>query len=233
MAIRVLVADDDYLAREGIARALEMVEDVRVVGSCEDLDSALAAVADVVPDVVLTDIRMPPGQSDEGLRLAAELRRSHPQVAVLLLSQHAEPLYALDLFEQGPDRRGYLLKERLRSHTELGLAIHQLVEGGSYVDPAVVTPLLHHQAAALDPLTAREREILAGVAGGASNAAIAAATGITKRAVERHINSIFAKLHLPADEDVNRRVKAALIFLSEAQRRGRPLPGIDGEAEPD
>jgi DNA-binding NarL/FixJ family response regulator len=225
VGIRVLVAEDNYLAREGIARAVEMIDDVHVVATCEDLAAARAAVAETAPDVVLTDIRMPPGQSDEGLQLAAELRRSHPQIGVLLLSQHAEPVYAVALFEAGPERRGYLLKERLRSHHELELAINQLAKGGSYVDPAVVTPLLQHHEAALDSLTPREREILAGVARGASNAAIAEAGGITKRAVERHINSIFAKLGLPEDEEMNRRVKATLIFLSEVQPTGRPPPG--------
>jgi DNA-binding NarL/FixJ family response regulator len=222
MEIRVLVAEDEYLAREGIARALDMVGDVRIVATCPDLESARATVAESAPDVVLADIRMPPNQSDEGLQLAADLRREHPRVAVLLLSQHADPLYAMELFDQGSDRRGYLLKERLASRHELELAIRQVAEGGSYVDSSVVTQLLERRSARVDRLTPRELTVLRMVASGASNAAIAADEGITKRAVERHINSIFAKLGLADDPNTNRRVKATLIFLAGAQGPGRP-----------
>ncbi len=217
MSIRVVIAEDSYLARQGIARALEQIEDVQVLAICEDLDSARAAIEETRPDVVLTDVRMPPGNSDEGLRLAAELRRSHPEVGVVVLSQHSDPAFAMELFEANADRRGYLLKERLASHRDLSVALHHVAEGGAYVDPAVVTPLLqHHVASPLDGLTAREREILGLLAEGRSNLAIATATGVTKRAVERHINAIFSKLGLSEDEAVNRRVKAVLIFVAES-----------------
>ena len=228
MSIRVVIAEDSYLARQGIARALEQIEDVQVLAICEDLDSARAAIEETRPDVVLTDVRMPPGNSDEGLRLAAELRLSHPEVGVVVLSQHSDPAFAMELFEANADRRGYLLKERLASHRDLSVALHHVAEGGAYVDPAVVTPLLqHHVASPLDGLTAREREILGLLAEGRSNLAIATATGVTKRAVERHINAIFSKLGLSEDEAVNRRVKAVLIFVAESAHH-RPAAANGG-----
>jgi DNA-binding NarL/FixJ family response regulator len=230
MSIRVVIAEDSYLARQGITRALEQIDDVQVMAICEDLESARSAIEATHPDVVVTDIRMPPGNSDEGLQLASELRRSHPEVGVVVLSQHSEPLYAMQLFEANADRRGYLLKDRLASHRDLSLALHHVAEGGAYVDPAVVTQLLQHPAASrLDALTPRELEILGMLAEGKSNLAIAAETGVTKRAVERHINAIFAKLGLTEDEAVNRRVKAVLMFVAETQQRhltgaGAPAP---------
>jgi len=219
--IRVVVADDNFLAREGITRALSMIDDVELVGVCDDLESTLRTVADTSPDVVLTDIRMPPTNTDEGLQVAARLRETQPGIGVILLSQHAQPSYVLELFDDSPERRGYLLKERLRSHQELGIALRHVVDGSSYVDPAIVTPLLQARPHThLDRLTPREREILGLIAQGASNSAIAEAAGVTKRAVERHINAIFQKLELTDDTTTNRRVKAALTYLAEAHVGG-------------
>jgi DNA-binding NarL/FixJ family response regulator len=223
--IRVVVADDNYLAREGVTRALSMIDDVELAGVCGDLESTLRTVAEAGPDVVLTDIRMPPSNTDEGLQLAARLRETQPAVGVILLSQHAEPSYVLELFDPTPERRGYLLKERIRSHQELSIALHHVADGSSYVDPAIVTPLLQSRPDThLDRLTPREREILGLIAQAASNSAIADATGVTKRAVERHINAIFQKLELTDGATTNRRVKAALTYLAEVHTGGQGAP---------
>jgi DNA-binding NarL/FixJ family response regulator len=217
MAIRVLVGEDNYLAREGIERVLQHTDDVTHIGTCADLDTLRQAVAETHPDVVLTDIRMPPTHTDEGLRLAAELRSSHPDVGVVILSQHAEPLYARALFGGGIDGRGYLLKERLSSQEELNSALREVAAGRSYLDPGLVAPIVDQQGRhdpRLEALTARELQILSLVAEGRSNMAIADATGVTKRAVERHINSIFGKIGLVEDSDVNRRVMATRMYLA-------------------
>jgi DNA-binding NarL/FixJ family response regulator len=217
MPVRVLVGEDNYLAREGIERILLQTDDVTHIGTCADFDTLRAAVDDVLPEVVLTDIRMPPTHTDEGLRLATELRETHPGVGVVILTQHAEPAYAMALFAAGADRRGYLLKERLSSQDELRQAVLEVAAGRSYLDSGLVAPILDHQKQRdprLAALTEREAEILTMVAEGRSNAAIAEATGVTVRAVERHINSIFWKLDLGDTEDVSRRVKAALVYLS-------------------
>jgi DNA-binding NarL/FixJ family response regulator len=216
MQVSVLIAEDNFLAREGIERALGRARGVGVAGVCTDLDSALRAVRESPPDVVLTDIRMPPTHTDEGLRLAAELRRTHPQVGVVVLSQHAEPVYAMSLFSDGIEGRGYLLKERLASMEELDLAIHEVAAGRSYLDPGLVGPILSSQGppdGRLAKLTPREYQILALVAEGRSNSAIAEATGVTKRAVERHINAIFTKAGITEDASVNRRVQITLAYL--------------------
>jgi DNA-binding NarL/FixJ family response regulator len=217
MAIRIVLGEDSYLAREGITRALESIDDVDLVESCADLESLRDAVAATEPDVVLTDIRMPPSNTDEGIRLAGELRSSHPDIGVVVLSQHAEPLYAMALFEQGSDRRAYLLKERLKDREELSRALREVADGGSVVDSRIVEELLATQRerdeSQLDTLTPRELEILGLIAEGRSNSAIAEALVITKRAVERHINAIFWKLDLGESEDVSRRVKAVLVYL--------------------
>ena len=217
MAIRVVLAEDSFIAREGIVRALEGLEDIDLVATCGDLDELRAAVDDTTPDLVLTDIRMPPTNTDEGIRLAGELRDSHPEIGVVVLSQHAEPLYATALFDQGSDRRAYLLKERLKDRDELARALQEVAGGGSVVDSKIVEELLalqrRREDTRLDQLTARELEILAMIAEGKSNSAIADALVITKRAVERHINAIFWKLDLGDSEDVSRRVKAVLLYL--------------------
>jgi DNA-binding NarL/FixJ family response regulator len=217
MAIRVVLGEDSFIAREGIVRALEAIDGVELVASCGDFDELLAAVDDTRPDIVLTDIRMPPSNTDEGIRLAGELRASHPEIGVVVLSQHAEPVYAAALFEHGSDRRAYLLKERLKSREDLAGALHEVAAGGSVVDPRIVEELLGMQRrredARLDQLTPRELEILGLIAEGKSNSAIADELVITKRAVERHINAIFWKLGLGDSDDVSRRVKAVLVYL--------------------
>jgi len=217
VAIRVVLGEDSFIAREGIVRALEAIDDVELVATCGDLDELRTAIDETRPDVVLTDIRMPPTNTDEGIRLAVELRSSHPDIGAVVLSQHAEPLYASALFEQGSDRRAYLLKERLKDRHDLGQALRTVAAGGSVVDPRVVETLLSLQRrredSRLDQLTPRELEILGLIAEGKSNSAIADSVFITKRAVERHINAIFLKLDLREEEDVSRRVKAVLLYL--------------------
>jgi len=213
--IRVVLGDDSFLAREGIARVLESVEDVELVAAAEDLDELRAAVEREKPDAVLTDIRMPPTNTDEGIRFARELRSSHPEVGVVVLSQHADPSYAMALFADGSERRGYLLKERVKDEDELARALREVVAGGSLVDPRIVDRLVSARLdPGLDKLTPRERQILAMIAEGRSNNAIADTLMVTKRAVERHINGIFLKLDLGEASDVNRRVKAALLYLT-------------------
>jgi DNA-binding NarL/FixJ family response regulator len=217
MPIRVVVAEDSFLAREGIASILADIDDVELVELSRDLDELRSAVERTSPDIVLTDIRMPPTNTDEGIRFAAELRERHPEMGVVVLSQHAEPRYAMALFNAGSDRRAYLLKERLRDKGELSRAIHDVAAGRSLVDSRVVDKLVssrQRRDSELGKLTRRELEILSLIAEGRSNGAIASSLGITKRAVERHINAIFLKLDLGKPEDVSRRVKAALIYLS-------------------
>jgi len=213
-----VLGEDSFLAREGIVSALGAIDDVELVGACGDLDELRDAIARESPDVVLTDIRMPPTNTDEGVRLAAELRSSHPEVGVVVLSQHAEPLYATTLFEQGSARRAYLLKERVKDRDELHRALQEVADGGSVVDSRIVDELVSFQRrrkdSKLDELTPRELEILGLIAEGRSNTAIAAQLVVTKRAVERHINQIFLKLDLGDSEDVSRRVKAVLMYLN-------------------
>jgi DNA-binding NarL/FixJ family response regulator len=214
--IRVILGEDSFLAREGITRVLDSIEEIDLVAACGDLDELRATVDDVRPDVVLTDIRMPPTNTDEGIRFAGELRQSLPEVGVVVLSQHAEPAYAMSLFENGSSQRAYLLKERMTDKDELERAVREVADGGSLVDPRIVDKLVSSRLGdpGIERLTSREREILALIAEGRSNAAIAALLEITKRAVERHINGIFVKLGLPEDGDVNRRVKATLLYLT-------------------
>jgi DNA-binding NarL/FixJ family response regulator len=217
VAIRVILAEDNYLAREGIVRVLESIEDLDLVAAYGDLDAVRAAIERDRPDVVVTDIRMPPNHTDEGIRLADELRTTRPEIGVVVLSQHESPLYALALFDQGAERRAYLLKERVRDQSELGRAVREVASGGSVVDPRVVEGLLSAHTRThtpLEELTPRELEILALIAEGRSNTAIADALVVTKRAVERHINAIFRKLELEESEDVSRRVTAALLYLT-------------------
>jgi DNA-binding NarL/FixJ family response regulator len=218
MSIRAVLGEDSYLAREGILRALDGEDDIELVATCGDLESLRAAIDDVQPEVVLTDIRMPPTHNDEGIALATELRSTHPNMGVVVLSQYADPFYATKLLEAGSDRRAYLLKERVQDHGELGRAIRAVATGGSVVDPRIVEVLLRVQRrrekSQLDTLTAREQEVLGLVAEGWSNAAIAERLVITKRAVERHVHTIFWKLDLGEVEDVSRRVKATLLYLS-------------------
>jgi len=222
-SIRVVLAEDSFLAREAIAGVLDRIEGIEIVARCGDLETLRAAIEEQRPDVVVTDIRMPPDNTDEGIRLAAELRSQHPEIGVVVLSQHAEPTYASVLLEEGSERRAYLLKESVKNQAELSRAVRTVAEGGSVVDPIVVEQLVGARQQREDPrlesLTPRELEILAMIAEGRSNAAIADELVVTKRAVERHINSIFLKLDLREAEDVSRRVKAALHYLTE---RGAP-----------
>jgi DNA-binding NarL/FixJ family response regulator len=222
VAIRIVVGDDSFLAREALAEVLKDMKGVRLVAVCGDLDTLRSTVEETQPDVVLTDIRMPPDNRDEGIRLAAELRSSHPEVGVIILSQYLEAAYAAALFEAGSEGRAYLLKERVKDRNELKQTLETVASGGSVVDPLVVERLLNarrqHEDSRLDTLTSREREILGLIAEGRSNAGIAETLVITKRAVERHINSIFMKLDLGDPEDVSRRVKATLLFLNDQSR---------------
>jgi DNA-binding NarL/FixJ family response regulator len=221
-AIRVVLAEDGVLAREGIVRIVASAEDIELVATCETLAEARAAVERENPDVLLTDIRMGPTFTDEGIQIAAELATSHPDMGVLVLSQHAEPVYAMTLFEHGSKGRGYLLKERLKDSGELNRSVREVAAGGAIVDSQIVDALLTMQerkrGSVLERLTPREREILAMVAEGRSNSAIADSLAITKRGVERHIHSIFVKLELGDSEEISRRVMATLAYLS-----GQPL----------
>jgi DNA-binding NarL/FixJ family response regulator len=215
--IRVVLGDDSFLAREGIARVLDAIDDVDLVAACSDLGELRSTVERVKPDAVVTDIRMPPTNTDEGIRFASELRTSHPEVGVVVLSQHAEPAYAMSLFENGSSQRGYLLKERVRDKDELARALREVVAGRSLIDPRIVDKLVSarlNNDPGLEKLTPRERETLAMIAEGRSNRAIAQKLDINKRAVERHVNGIFLKLDLGEASDVNRRVKATLLYLT-------------------
>ncbi|MEA2499511.1 MAG: hypothetical protein QOH26_1916 [Actinomycetota bacterium] len=219
MALRVVLAEDNYLVREGIVSLIEAHEDLELVGACGDYDSLLATVADVVPDVVLTDIRMPPTGTDEGIRAAEQMRETHPGIGVVVLSQHDEADYALALLDKGSQGRAYLLKERVSDFRQIVAALKEVADGGSVIDPKVVEALVLSRSRAnsspLSALTQREAEVLSEMAQGKTNAAIAAALYLTERGVEKHINSIFSKLGFTTGHDVHRRVKAVLLFLSE------------------
>jgi DNA-binding NarL/FixJ family response regulator len=219
MPTRVVLADDHFLVREGVAQLLANQPDVEVVAACGDLVSLLAAVEAESPDVVLTDIRMPPGETDEGIQAAVRLRETHPDVGVVVLSQYAEPRYALALLEGGSARRAYLLKERVDDVEQLVGAIRAVAEGGSVVDPKIVDALMadrgRAQASALDELTPRERDVLREMAEGKNNAAIAQALFVTERSVEKVIHSIFVKLGIAWEPEIHKRVKAVILYLSD------------------
>jgi DNA-binding NarL/FixJ family response regulator len=220
--IRVALAEDNVLLREGVSRLVSGDQQFELVGTAPDLPGLLALIERQDPDVVVTDIRMPPTGKDEGLQAAAWLRENRPKVGVVVLSQFTSPGYALALLEHGSAGRAYLLKERVASVDELAHAIRVVADGGSVIDPQVVDELVrsrsHPQASSLDALTPRESQILAEMAQGKNNAAIAAALVVSERAVEKHTNSIFMKLGLSEEKDVNRRVKAVLLFLSRGER---------------
>jgi DNA-binding NarL/FixJ family response regulator len=221
VAIRIVLAEDSYLVREGVRRLLETQPDLEVAAVCEDLDSLLAAVEEQRPDVVLTDIRMPPGRLDEGIQAAQRLRESSPETGVVVLSQYAEPAYALALLEGGADRRAYLLKERVDDLDQLAGAIHAVAAGGSAIDPKIVETLVAAKSAAerspLDELTPRELDVLREMAEGANNAAIAATLVLSERSVEKVIHAIFLKLGLGWESAVHKRVKAVLLYLAERE----------------
>jgi DNA-binding NarL/FixJ family response regulator len=214
----VVLADDAYLIREAIKHLLEGVPWVTVAGECDDARAVVETLDRARADLLVTDIRMPPSGRDEGIRLAAELRRTHPALGVLVLSTYGEADYALKLFEDGSDGRGYLLKDRIRDRAQVLGAVRTVADGGSAIDPTIVEELVrsHREATGsrLRDLTPRELETLALVAEGRSNAAIAEALVLTKRAVEKHVNAIFAKLELGDPEHVSRRVQAALVYLN-------------------
>jgi DNA-binding NarL/FixJ family response regulator len=219
--IRVVYADDSFLMREALERVLERLDGVEVAAGCADGDTLLDAVDEQRPDVVVTDMRMPPSGDEEGIRVANRLREGHPDIGVVVLTQYAEPRYGLELLEAGPEGRGYLLKERVKDPRELHAAIEVVAHGGSVFDPAIVELLVSGRSAggsALDDLTARERQVLGEMAQGKSNAAIAESLVLTKKAIERHIGSIFLKLGLPEEQVVSRRVAAVLLYLA-AERR--------------
>lgn len=226
MGIRLLIGEDHYLVREGVRRLLESSAEVDVAAACTDLPSLEAAVLELRPDVVLTDIRMPPTDTDEGIRLSEWLRQVRPSTGVVVLSQYAEAEYALALFDKGSAGRAYLLKERVFDLGQLLHAIQEVARGGSVIDPKVVEQLVAARTRAqeplLDSLTPRERQVLAEVAQGRNNASIAAALFLTERAVEKHINSIFSKLALSEAQDVHRRVMAVLLFLAASPPAPEP-----------
>jgi DNA-binding NarL/FixJ family response regulator len=218
MTIRVVLADDSYIVREGVSELLRAAKDIEVVATCSDLESLEAAVEREHPDVVVTDIRMPPTNTDEGIRMAERLRRSSPSIGVVVLSQYSDPEYALALLEGGANGRAYLLKERITDVGQVANAIREVARDGSVIDPKVVETLIaarvRQARSPIAELTARETEVLAEVAQGKNNAAIASNLHLTDRAVEKHINSIFSKLGLSEEDSVHRRVRAALIYLA-------------------
>ena len=230
--ITVAVGEDDFLVREGVRQVLAEFDDTfRITGLYGDFDSILEGVVRDEPDVVLTDIRMPPTDSDEGIKLAAYLREHLPQIAVVVLSKYAGPTYALRLLEGGSERRGYLLKERLADRAQLVSAIREVAGGGSVIDPLVVEALVAERSrsanSSMASLTTREHEVLGLIAQGKSNRAIANELYLTKGGVEKHVNAIFSKLDLASDASVSKRVFATLLYLSEGQS---PASG-DGEPE--
>jgi DNA-binding NarL/FixJ family response regulator len=219
--LRVVIAEDNALLRDGLVRLMDAQDDLDVVASCGDLPQLLRAVEDHRPDVVVTDIRMPPTGTDEGIQAAADLRTGQPDIGVVVLSQYANPAYALALLDGGSEGRAYLLKERVANVDELLAAVREVARGGSVIDPKVVESLVAatsgRRTTELDRLTPRETEILREMATGKNNAAIAGALILSERAVEKHTNSIFSKLDLTAEPNVNRRVKAVLMYLSERE----------------
>jgi DNA-binding NarL/FixJ family response regulator len=229
MALRLVIADDSFLLREALTELLEAAPEVDVVAVVDDVPSLRAAVELEQPDVVLSDIRMPPFDGGEGIGFAGELRETHPEIGVVILSQYADAEFAIALLEAGSDRRAYILKERVGNRADLVAAITAVAAGGSVVDPKIVDELIAARSrledSALTDLTSREREVLAELASGKSNSAIAASLFLTKRAVEKHINAIFMKLGLRASQDVSSRVTAALIFLAEEGRVPHPPVG--------
>src|SRR5438477_9946067 len=225
MPLRVVFAEDNYLVREGTAALLASSEDVELVGTAQDLDGLLEAVADQAPDAILTDIRMPPTNTMEGIEAARRIRSEHPGTGVVVLSQFADEAYAYDLLKDGAAGLGYLLKERVADVGELVRALQEVARGGSVLDPKVVEALVAAKerlaSSPLAQLTDREREVLEQMAQGKNNASIAKALFLTERAVEKHINSLFHKLGLSEETEVHRRVMAVLTLLREG---GLPPP---------
>jgi DNA-binding NarL/FixJ family response regulator len=216
MPVRVGAADDQLLVREAVSELLEGAQGIDLVVVCSDADSMRAAVAEHALDVIVVGIRMGPDMTDDGIRLAMELRRTHPRTGVVVLTAYCEPSYALALLEGGSDGRAYLLKDRLYDRAQLVDAIRRVAQGGSVIDPKVVEVLVDSGSRpALDSLSPREREILAHMSRGESNAGIAESLGLTTRNVEKHVNGVFAKLDLTVAPGASRRVHAVLRFLAE------------------
>lgn len=219
MATTVVLAEDSFIVREGIRLLFESTPEIDLVAAAESYDELLAAVEEHHPDVVITDIRMPPTRTDEGIRAALEIRDRRPDTGVVVLSQYAEPGYVLALFEHGTAGLAYLLKERVGDLGDLLDAVQRVLEKGSVIDPKVVEVLVAARArkvgSKLDRLTPREREVLEHLAEGKTNAAVARDLYLSERAVEKHINSIFTKLDLSFEEDVNKRVRAVVMWLAE------------------
>jgi DNA-binding NarL/FixJ family response regulator len=223
VAIRVILGEDSYLVREALRQVLAGAPQIELEAQCGDADALLREIEQRRPDVVLTDIRMPPTNTNEGIRLAAQLRREHPDIGVVVLSQYADPGYVLQLLESGSEGRAYLLKERVHDRRQLVAAIEAVANGESVIDSKIVEVLVAARArgerSPLAELTPRELEVLAAIAEGKSNSAISDTLVLTKRAVEKHINAIFLKLnlsHSQSAEDLSPRVKAALMFLGQA-----------------
>ncbi len=213
-----MLAEDNLLVREGLVSLIASVPDLELVAGCSSLPELLEQVDRFEPDVVLTDIRMPPAHQDEGIRAAELFRKTHPSLGVVVLSQFVDPIYALALLEGGTRGRGYLLKDRVDEVGRLAQAIRTIHLGGSFIDDDVVDALVRSRTrmadSAIESLSPREVEVLAAMATGATNAAIAGSLSISSHAVEKHSNSIFSKLQLAEDQEVNRRVKAVLLFLA-------------------
>jgi len=220
MAIRLVLAEDHYLVREGVRRLLEAQPGIEVAAVCGDLESLLEAVGRERPDVVVTDIRMPPGHSDEGIQAARRLRETSPDTGVVVLSQYSDPSYALALLDTGSAGRAYLLKERVNDLDQVVAAIRTVSQGGSLIDPKVVEGLVAERvrpaSSPIRDLTAREREVLRKMAEGENNASIADELVVTERSVEKVIHSIFMKLGLTWESTVHKRVKAVILYLAES-----------------
>jgi DNA-binding NarL/FixJ family response regulator len=216
--IRLVIAEDHYLVREGVRGLLDSQPDLEVAAVCDDLDSLIAAVEAERPDVVVTDIRMPPTNTDEGIRAAELLRGSAPDVGVVVLSQYATPSYALALLESGSARRSYLLKDRVGDVEQLASAIRAVAEGGSVIDPKVVEALVAENARSeespISQLTPRELDVLREMAAGKSNAAIGETLFLAESSVEKVIHSIFQKLELTWETSTHKRVKAVILYLA-------------------
>jgi DNA-binding NarL/FixJ family response regulator len=221
MPLRIVFAEDNYLVREGTAALLDHEPDVELVATASDLPSLLDAVEEHLPDAVLTDIRMPPGNRREGIDAAHQIRQQHPSIGIVVLSQYIEGEYAFDLLKDGAAGLGYLLKERIANLDEVVRALGEVARGGSVLDPRVVEELVAEKRRQADSplasLTEREREVLEQMAQGKNNASIARSLFLTERAIEKHINSLFHKLNLSEETDVHRRVMAVLAFLREAR----------------
>ncbi|MEM7140445.1 MAG: response regulator transcription factor [Actinomycetota bacterium] len=218
MTLRLVLAEDNLLVREGLVSLLGTTDEVDLVHTCESYDELIAAVEEHQPDVVLTDIRMPPSHTDEGVRAAETLRDSHPDLGVVVISQFAEPEYVIAVLGEGSRGRGYVVKDRIDDLDHLLGAIRTVAGGGSFIDDTVVDILIQARSRVLDSplqsLSPRELDVLAEIAAGRSNASVAESLHVSRHAVEKHTNAIFAKLGLTDDQEINRRVKAVLLFLA-------------------